>query len=437
MADLNRVRGNVGKMIEQGAPGADIDAYLAAEGVTAGDLKRGGGAPTLDDRAQDVLGLDPTLQRGAIVPLARNKAGELEMAVPQIGVDLLKSAMLPVHAARGGAYTEGDVTKMAMDYGGVPRAGMLPTRRQFIDSAPTSSQLRKKSDALYSEVASKGINAYGPDVSKMITDLGSKLKSEGIDDVLHPKAASMIDKWTARTGNAPDVSLSDLEIMRKQAGIVSGSLDASERRLGVMMKDAIDNYVDSLPDTAGLREARSMWRRRAKVQDIDEVLENAANGSTGLESGIRNGFRAILRNKKRRRGYTPDELSAMKKVVNGGPIQQALRVLRHLGPGTGNEQRFLGTMLGASGGAAAGGPVGAFAVPALGHLAGRGASKMTKNSADYLKALAATGGQNPKLSGLAEYLLRRAPGPVLGSQLPQAGPRGPNGGFMVGGEEVF
>jgi len=40
MADIARIKGNIAKMIAQNAPEADIDAYVASEGVSLDDLKR-------------------------------------------------------------------------------------------------------------------------------------------------------------------------------------------------------------------------------------------------------------------------------------------------------------------------------------------------------------------------------------------------------------
>lgn len=39
MADLARIKGNIGKMVAQDAPEADIDAYIASEGVSLNDLR--------------------------------------------------------------------------------------------------------------------------------------------------------------------------------------------------------------------------------------------------------------------------------------------------------------------------------------------------------------------------------------------------------------
>mgnify|MGYP000093063764 CR=1 FL=1 len=50
MADTDRIKRNIGKMIDAGAPRADIDAYLSSEGVPVvrGRVKRALPAPDLD-----------------------------------------------------------------------------------------------------------------------------------------------------------------------------------------------------------------------------------------------------------------------------------------------------------------------------------------------------------------------------------------------------
>src|SRR5687767_12020599 len=42
MGDIEKVKRNVGRMIDQGAPESDIDAYIAGEGVTVAQLRNGG-----------------------------------------------------------------------------------------------------------------------------------------------------------------------------------------------------------------------------------------------------------------------------------------------------------------------------------------------------------------------------------------------------------
>ena len=73
--------------------------------------------PSLDDVVFGAFGMDPTLKRATLLPVAMNAAGEREWAVPQAVVDMLSSAMLPGHVMKGGAWSPQDVTKMALDVG--------------------------------------------------------------------------------------------------------------------------------------------------------------------------------------------------------------------------------------------------------------------------------------------------------------------------------
>jgi hypothetical protein len=75
----------------------------------------------VDDRVAGLLGLDPSIQRGAILPFGRDASGEMVMAWPEMAIDTLKSLMLPGHVMQGGEFTPRDVTEMALD------AGMLST----------------------------------------------------------------------------------------------------------------------------------------------------------------------------------------------------------------------------------------------------------------------------------------------------------------------
>ena len=69
--------------------------------------------PTLDARVAGLLGLDPSVQRGAVLPMGRDANGEMVVAWPQMAVDAIKSLILPGHVVQGGEYTPRDVTEMA------------------------------------------------------------------------------------------------------------------------------------------------------------------------------------------------------------------------------------------------------------------------------------------------------------------------------------
>jgi len=248
-----------------------------------------------------------------------------------------------------------------------------------------------------------------------------------------------------------EVSLKELEVMRREAGRIARNQDAGQARIGYMMQGIIDGFSDKLP-----KEARRLWRIKHKVEDINEILFKAENSASGFENGLRTGFRQILNNKNRRKNFTKAEIEAFQKVVNGGPLRNVVRTLRHLGPGVDTENRFLGFMFGMGGGHVAGGGAGALITPTVGHLSGRAARRGTTKAAEMAGALVARGGRSPSLQTRSSRALSNLAGPTLGSQLPQDGrpvsmvesltspnrqtttyPRGPNGGYMVNGKEYF
>jgi hypothetical protein len=87
----------------------------------------------VDDRVAGLLGLDPSIQRGAILPFGRDASGEMVMAWPEMALDTLKSLMLPGHVVQGGEFTPRDVTEMALDVGMLSSVAPAPAgaKRMF------------------------------------------------------------------------------------------------------------------------------------------------------------------------------------------------------------------------------------------------------------------------------------------------------------------
>lgn len=71
MSDIPRIKRNIDKMLGQGAPEADIDAYLSGEGVSAAELRAYKGDP------------NKVVERGNILPLGTYEDGTTRMAWPK------------------------------------------------------------------------------------------------------------------------------------------------------------------------------------------------------------------------------------------------------------------------------------------------------------------------------------------------------------------
>src|SRR5262245_31768278 len=97
MADIARIKGNISKMIAQNAPEADIDAYVASEGVSLDQLKASASPDKYQQAAIDerkainpgdagltrrlahgaTLGADNTILAAAMTPLEMMRRGTL------------------------------------------------------------------------------------------------------------------------------------------------------------------------------------------------------------------------------------------------------------------------------------------------------------------------------------------------------------------------
>ena len=413
--------------------------------------------PTLEEQTQKTFGLDPNLDRATLLFMAKNPQGETVGAAPQVVYDLARGLRLPLHAMQGGDYSQEDVARLALDYGmpgtgAASKAARAPgflkpqassraaQKARFIEGAPSQEKTSVESKAIYKRLEKGGVSIPGSQVRQVVGQLGAKIKEElGVSQTLYPTSRGVMGDWLAnlkpdKKGKYKTLSFMEMEVMRREALKVAIKTP-DESDASAVMVAALDDYIDNIPDMVGVREARALWRKNIKLQDIDAIIEVAAGSASGLENGLVIGFRALLANiyKGKNKNYSADEITAMEAVRDGEGIQSLLRMLRHLGPGTGTENRSLMTFLVMAGGGSAGhtyggmmGAAAGIAAPAaVGHLAGRAAKARTVTAADMMRAMVARGEKFKKankklrggLRGGAGGRGRSVVGPFLGTRI--------------------
>lgn len=313
-------------------------------------------------------------------------------------------ASLPGHVGRVGrvaANAANAVDPLSLAASGVGAAarkfGTKTPTKQFVAGAPSAEDLGQASGKLYDAADAAGVTFPQAEYGTFVKDVTAKLRAEGVDSVLHPKANRIVGILEETAGEAPD--LQRLEILRKQFSDAAASTDAAERRLGVIGIEMVDDFVESGsgPVSGVLQEARNLWKRKRKSETISEAIENASLAKEGVEAGLRNQFSTLYRqrNKPKMRGFTSDEIAAIKAVAEGNMTANVLRRIGSLSGGTGSQRNMLLGVLGAGAGASLGGPgggmIGAFAVPGAGHIAQRLAERGTRSRADLVRAMTATG----------------------------------------------
>lgn len=249
---------------------------------------------------------------------------------------------------------------------------------------PTIEELAAQSKAAYKRASDAGVNIAPESFATLKTRVNVTLKKEGIDPTLHPQTTAALKRINETNGV---VSLDQLETLRKIANDARGAGKADGRLAGKIVDD-LDDYMENIgrkdittgdpKGFAALQEARGLYSRKMKAEEISRLIKraeiNAPNFSaSGFENALRTEFRALAKNDKKMRRFTPEERAVIERVAKGGKVENALRMLGKMAP-TGVVSGMFGVI------ASAGIPGGA-ALPVAGLGARYAATRMTKANA--------------------------------------------------------
>lgn len=266
-----------------------------------------------------------------------------------------------------------------------------PSAKKLLSqAAPTIEGLKQTARGVFKEIDDLGVTVNPSSTTRLSGELASITRKQGFNPTIHPKVNAALKEFDAVAGRPQ--SLSEIDTLRRVASSAAKSLEPDEARLGNMMINKIDDFLDSagrkeLSGTtknigAKYRDARQLWRRAKKSEQIEEAFSKAQLQATGFENGIRNQFRSILNNKKARKGFTSEELDAMRQVVKGTTLQNTAKMIGRFGFSEGQASNMLMGSVGVAGGAAVGGPAGAVAVPLIGNISRSLAQKLTRKGAE-------------------------------------------------------
>lgn len=325
-----------------------------------------------------------------------------------------------------GAALGGALGAAAPAIGGVARRGAqaLANRgatRATIANAPTTQELRASAAKLFDSASKDGVSVTPAAFRSAVDDIAQYAANEGLDPTLHPGATAALKRLTQAVDD-PNQTAS-VETLRRVLGSAARSSAPDEGRIASGMIDRLDDFMDNLtPDQisggdpasiATLKQARELWGRMRRSEMVDEALELAGDsaGSVGVGGNINNAarqkLRAILASPTKRRGFSEQELAALREVVRGTPTQNALRLLGALAPQRGGLPLVMNV--------GAAGTTGMATVPLSSAAAGAKmlADRGTQNSTRFAQALIASGGNlppaqiSPQSGRLAELLAQR------------------------------
>ncbi len=290
------------------------------------------------------------------------------------------------------------------------KKGTLPTNtaKAITAAAPDIQTLKNKAGIAYKEMDNYGIKVKADVYDNFVINLEKKLvgKSKDVNKSLYPGAHALVKEMKESMGATK--TLTELEEIRKIAGDIAGSLNKGDKRLGTIIIKELDTQLDQLSTVIGgkFKEARAVWHKASKAQQIADMVEGAAEQASGMENGLRIGARQILKSSKKKRGFNPKELDALRKISQGTTLGNISKFLGKFGISENQATSMLGASMGSIGGGSVGmligGPagagLGAVMVPALGQVAKITAQRITKKNARLADELIRAGSDGEEIT---------------------------------------
>ena len=212
---------------------------------------------------------------------------------------------------------------------------------------------------------SESFKAKASDLYKEAEQLGGVLSPQFTDDFLakaqglskqttagqltvgQDELSSLLTRWDSLRGKpislqaAKEIDEGLSEIAEKY--FKEGRITAEGRKIIEVQgafRDAIESAVPSQvvggkEGFLALRQARKAWQQAMKINDIERILARAEFTDQPANS-IKNGFRTLLNNPKRLRGYSKEEIKLMREAASTNVQLDTLRTIgsRLLGIGT-------------------------------------------------------------------------------------------------------
>ena len=272
-------------------------------------------------------------------------------------------------------------------------------KKAIQQAAPNKDTLRGLADSLYTELENTGVRIKPSAYDKFADLLAGQLKRLGIDKDVTPKAYAALNRILEEKGSPK--TLRDIETLRRVARGAANSIEKQEQMLGSAIIDAIDIAVDGASNVIGgkYKQARDVYGRVMKSQDMEDMMQRAQHQASGFENGLRIEVRSLLKNKKRLKFYNKEEIKALRQIEQGTTAANTAKLLGKFGVSENQAAQLiggvlggtLGYQLGAVMGGGYGAAMGMFGLPAIGQIAKKTAQRLTLDNTKYAEALTRSG----------------------------------------------
>lgn len=415
MADINRIKGNVQRMIDGGASDSEIDAYLSDESVTS-EMLRAEQPDIPQPEVTEGPGTIDLSSTGTLWPVRYDKDDKASFD-SDVGIlgSIKRGLSLPGDVMTGKVDLEGpeatgrllEAATMMSPLGAASRAGgavMLPTPAAK-PKIPTQAELKAAASAGYQQAEGLGAEYSSQSIKNWALQTIDELNGKSQIAENYPEVHKLLNKL-ADPPKDSTIRLGVIGELYKELGRQAGSIDTAKAAAASTVQRSLDDFHQGLTQadmvagsgtpaaaSAIVKEARgnaAAGFRSDTITGLEKTVKrktHASGSGRNSDNQTRSRLVSLLESRKGSRGLNEAEVRAIDDVIEGKPTKNALRYFGNLFGGGGGIMSLLSVAAaGGAGGAAMGAPGIAMGLipPAIGAAARGAAGKMTKKEVTKL-----------------------------------------------------
>lgn len=277
-------------------------------------------------------------------------------AVENVGSRLLRMLGPAAASETAGQATKGTAFEPAARIAGAFVGGAAGAVKEAKLAVPTGAELKAAAQAAYKHPVVKDVEFKPQAVGALSGRIQMDLVKDGFRPVQdNAKSTFAVLKEMNPPAGVQSVKVDDLDAARKVLSRYSKQVDAvgaptTNATAASRAIEHIDNFLPNLqqPDllrgnaalaSEKLTEARGNWAAYKRSQLADTKMENAriqaasTYGGGNINNALRQAYRPLeVNNYGKVAGWSPEAKAALKDVVEGAPVRNALRDIGRSAP---------------------------------------------------------------------------------------------------------
>jgi hypothetical protein len=214
---------------------------------------------------------------------------------------------------------------------------------------PASAEIKQQASNLYKQIDDAGIIIKADPFNNFVNNVKSSVGSK-VREARNPKIVDVFRELD-EARDAP-ITLQKMQELRSSISALKMSKEPSDSMFAGKIVEQLDDFVEKLdatkliaPNQGDLKtiklvpEATRLWKQARKSEMLDDIFEKAEikiadpYDDVAFATKLRSEFKNLATDKDRLRGFTEEEVKAIKSAAKGGRLENGLRAFGKVGQG--------------------------------------------------------------------------------------------------------